>query len=66
YRYFCELRDAVAAEVERVQATAAAVARLDALCSLAEVAVRNGYTMPEVDTSREIRIVDFNRKNPCD
>jgi DNA mismatch repair protein MutS len=48
----------VAAEVERVQATAAAVARLDALCSLAEVAVRNGYTMPQVDASREIRIVE--------
>ena len=58
YRYFCELRDAVAAEVERIQATAAAVARLDALCSLAEVAVRNGYTMPQVDASRGIRIVE--------
>ena len=58
YRYFCELRDAVAAEVDRVQATAAAVARLDALCSLAEAAVRNGYTMPQVDASRELRIVE--------
>ncbi|MBR0040142.1 MAG: DNA mismatch repair protein MutS [Oscillospiraceae bacterium] len=58
YRYFCEVRDALAAEVDRVQATAAAVARLDALCSLAEVAVRNGYTKPEVDTSRTIRIVE--------
>ena len=58
YRYFCEVRDAVASEVERVQASAAAVARLDALCSLAEVAVRNGYTKPEVDASCEIRIVE--------
>ncbi|MBR0207666.1 MAG: DNA mismatch repair protein MutS [Oscillospiraceae bacterium] len=58
YRYFCEVRDAVAAEVERVQATAAAVAKLDALCSLAETAVRNGYTKPDVDTSRVIRIVE--------
>ena len=58
YRYFCEVRDAVAAEVDRVQAAAAAVARLDALCSLAEVAVRNGYTKPEVDTSRTVRIVE--------
>ena len=58
YRYFCDVRDAVAAEVDRVQATAAAVARLDALCSLAEVAVRNGYTKPEIDTSRTIRIVE--------
>ncbi len=58
YRFFCDVRDAVAAEVDRVQATAAAVARLDALCSLAEAAVRNGYTMPEVDASRTIRIVE--------
>ncbi len=58
YRYFCELRDGVAAQVERVQRSAEAVARLDALCSLAEVAVRNGYTMPEVDTSRAIRITE--------
>ncbi len=58
YRFFCGVRDAVAAEVDRVQATAAAVARLDALCSLAEAAVRNGYTMPEVDASRTIRIVE--------
>ena len=58
YRYFCDLRDDVAAQVDRVQTAAAAVARLDALCSLAEVAVRNGYTKPEVDTSRTIRIVE--------
>ena len=58
YRFFCELRAAVAAEVDRVQQSAAAVARLDALCSLAEVAVRNNYTMPEVDASRELRIVE--------
>ena len=58
YQYFCELRDMVAAQVNRVQATADAVARLDALCSLAEVAVRNNYTMPEVDTSRQLHIVE--------
>ena len=44
--------------VERVQATAAAVAQLDALCSLAEVAARNNYTMPEVDTSQILHIVE--------
>ena len=58
YRYFCQVRDAVAAEVDRVQASAAAVARLDALCSLAEVAVRNNYTMPEIDASRTLRITE--------
>ena len=58
YRLFCDVRDAVAAEVDRVQASAAAVAQLDVFCSLAEVAVRNGYTMPEVDNSRELRITE--------
>ena len=58
YRIFCELRDQVARQVERVQATADAVARLDVLCSLSEVAVRNNYSMPEVDASRELRIVE--------
>ena len=58
YRIFCELRDRVAAQVERVQAAADAVARLDVLCSLAEVAVRNHYSMPEVDASYELRILE--------
>lgn len=58
YGFFCQLRSSVAAKVDRIQATADAVARLDVLCSLAEVAVRNGYTMPEVDTSRELNIVE--------
>ena len=56
YQFFTELRLLVAEQVDRVQAAAEAVARLDALCSLAEVAVRNGYVMPEVDASRELRI----------
>ena len=58
YNYFCEIRDSVAAKVDRIQASSDAVARLDALCSFAEVAVRNNYTMPEVDTSKELRIIE--------
>ncbi|MBR6353298.1 MAG: DNA mismatch repair protein MutS [Oscillospiraceae bacterium] len=57
YRYFCEVRDSAAAKVDRVQAAAEAVAALDVFCSLAEVAVRNNYTCPEVDASRTLRIV---------
>ena len=48
----------MAENVERVQAAADAVARLDVLCSLAEVAVRNRYTCPEVDVSRQLHIVE--------
>ena len=58
YQIFVELRDRVAANVDRVQAASDAVARLDALCSLAEVAVRNRYTCPEVDVSRQLHIVE--------
>ncbi len=56
YELFCAVRGQVAAEVQRIQAAADAVAALDCLCSLAEVAVRNGYCMPEVDLGREIHI----------
>ena len=58
YQYFCEVRDSVAAKVARIQATSEAVAKLDVLCSLAEVAVRNNYTCPEVDASRELHILE--------
>ncbi len=56
YSIFCGLRDRAAAQVERVQAASAAVAALDAVCSLAEVAVRNNYSMPEIDLSRTLDI----------
>ena len=39
-----------------MQAAADAVARLDALCSLAETAVKNHYVCPEVDLSRTLDI----------
>lgn len=58
YRLFTELRERVAAQVDRVQAAAASVAELDALCSLAEVAMRNHYSMPEIDLSRTLDIRD--------
>ena len=57
YRFFCEVRDSAAAKVERVQQASDAVARLDVLCSLAEVAVRNNYCCPEIDASRSLHIV---------
>lgn len=56
FRFFEEVRLAVAAEVIKIQAVAEAVAELDVLCSLAEVAVKNGYCMPEVDLSGTLSI----------
>ena len=58
YDFFCTVRDSVAANVTRIQQTAEFVAMLDCLCAFAEVAVRNRYTMPEVDTTRELTIME--------
>ena len=58
YDYFVEIRDKVAANVDRIQASAEAVARLDVLCSFAEVAVKNNYTMPEIDAGKELNIIE--------
>lgn len=53
---FDELLGRVAAEQPRIQRTAAALARLDVLAALAEVAVRNGYVKPVVDDSDRLVI----------
>ena len=58
FELFCQVRDRMAAELLRVQAASDAAAELDCLCSLAEVAVRNGYCMPEVDLGSVIQITE--------
>lgn len=58
YNFFNVIRGKVAENVARIQKTAEAVAKLDCLCSFAEVAVKNGYVMPEVDVSGTIHIVE--------
>ncbi len=58
YKLFCDIRDTIANEVERVQQTAFVLALTDVLCSLAEVAAKNNYTMPTVDMSDTISIRD--------
>lgn len=56
YQLFCELREAVAAQLTRIQTTAESLARLDVLASFAEVAVRGNYCRPEVDMNGRIEI----------
>lgn len=58
YELFEEIRKKVAACQDRVQRTAEAIARLDVWCSFAEVAVRNNYTRPLVNTSGKIILKD--------
>lgn len=56
YDIFCQIRDAIGAEVLRVQNTAKALANLDALCSLAMVAERNHYVRPAINEKGVIEI----------
>ncbi len=58
YELFTQLRLDIAAQSARVQKSADAVAEIDALASLASVAVRNNYCRPEVDESGVIDIRD--------
>ena len=58
YEIFVQVRSRTAAELYRIQKTARAVAALDALCSLAQVAAENNYVCPEMTDGSEIIIKD--------
>ncbi|OQB14012.1 MAG: DNA mismatch repair protein MutS [Firmicutes bacterium ADurb.Bin193] len=58
YSIFCDIRQTVSEANIRIQKTAKAIAAIDALCSFASVASKNGYCMPEVDISDKIEIKD--------
>lgn len=58
YDIFCQVREQVAAEAEKLIAAARAVAQIDVLCALAEVAAANRYARPEVNTGTEVKITN--------
>ena len=58
YQIFTTLREHLAQQAARVQTAAAAVAAADTLCSLATVAVKQGYCRPEITLGSEISIRD--------
>jgi DNA mismatch repair protein MutS len=58
YDLFQEVRQEISVQAHRVQRTASAIATLDALISLAEVADRLDYVMPTVNDGDEIVIID--------
>lgn len=58
YKLFTEIRDTIADNAIRLKETSEAVATLDCLCSLAEVADREFYCMPEVSNEDVITIKD--------
>ena len=58
YRLFEEIREKVSDETPRLQKTASAIAVIDILGSMAEIADRNNYVQPIVDEGDEIIIRD--------
>lgn len=58
YSLFTDIRNAVAAEVERIQYTAHLISVIDSLQSLAEVAQSMGYVKPTIDEKDVIAIKD--------
>jgi len=58
YELFCQVRDKVSESLDRVQRTATAIASADVLRSFADVAVKYGYTCPDVNELDLIEIKD--------
>ena len=56
YNLFVKLREEAAKYTDSIKRTAEAVARLDAIWSLAVVAYRNGYVCPQISVDGEIDI----------
>jgi DNA mismatch repair protein MutS len=58
YDTYVEIREQIAAEMERVQKTANAIAKLDVMASFAYVAEQNGYVRPTLNKKGVIDIKD--------
>jgi len=58
FELFGQLREAVLAELPKLQSTGSAIATLDVLCGLAETARLFSYCRPELTETRSVHIVD--------
>ena len=58
HRLFTELMQQISVKLDRIQRTANAVAELDVLAALAQVAAENNYCRPIVDDGDELNIVE--------
>ena len=58
YDRFCEVRDRIGAQIERIQKAARAIALLDVYCSLSLVAERYRYVRPRLNERGVIKIKD--------
>ena len=58
YDMFCKIRESIAMELERIQRTAKAIAKLDVYASLSLVSERNRYVRPKLNEKGVIDIRD--------
>jgi len=58
YDLFCEIRDTIASQIERILLTAKSIARLDVFASLSLVAEQNHYVRPTINEKGVIHIKD--------
>ena len=58
YELFVSLRNQVSEQAEQIRNVSRAVAAVDILCGLAEVAVYQGYCRPDMVEGREVTIID--------
>lgn len=58
YEMFCKIRDSIGMEIERIQKTAKAVAKLDVFAALSIVAEQNRYVRPSLNDKGVIQIKD--------
>ena len=58
YEIFAALRAEVGTQAQEIRSISKAVAAIDVLCSLAELAVYQGYCCPQIQEGKEIKILD--------
>ncbi|BCJ99757.1 DNA mismatch repair protein MutS [Anaerocolumna chitinilytica] len=58
YELFCNIRDTISIEVQRIQKTARAIAKIDVFASLAYVSERNRFMRPVINEEGTIDIKD--------
>jgi DNA mismatch repair protein MutS len=56
YEIFCQLRDEVGSHAETIRRVAQAVAAVDVLAALAEVAIYQNYCRPQITADRKLQI----------
>lgn len=56
YKIFCDIRDTIGREINRMKQAAKILSEIDCLCSLATVGLENNYCKPEINTQDVLNI----------